>query len=74
MNESYALPDSRVYLLIDTGSGPWEVWDGFRLSVFEDIRVSRVGTVTADRVEFGQSDRTDFRRVVLKASAVVSHV
>lgn len=72
MNQSYAMPDSRVYLLIEVGRHVWEVWDGFRSSVVDQVRVSKVGVMTPDRVEFKHSDRTDFRRAVLSASTVVS--
>lgn len=72
MGRAYALPDSRVYLLTAVNSSHWEIWDGFRFSVFEDIRVSRIGMMTSDRVEIKHSDRTNFHRTVIRASTVVS--
>lgn len=74
MSRAYVLPDSRVYLLIETDDASWEIWDGFRLSVTEDVQVSRVGVVTPDRVEIKPSDRTNLQRVVLRASTVVCTV
>lgn len=72
MGQTYVLPDSRVYLLVKINDNIWEVWDGFRLTVFEKIRVSTVGLMTSDRIEIKQSDRTNFEDVVLQASTVVS--
>lgn len=74
MNRIYVLPDSKVYLLIKVNNDLWEIWDGFRLSVSEGVRVSKVGTAITDRVEIRQTDRSNFQRVVLKASTVVSLV
>lgn len=74
MSQSYVLPDSRVYLMIEIdNNNVWEVWDGFRASVSDEIRVSKVGTMTSDLVEIKYSDRTNFRRVALKASTAVSN-
>ncbi|VVC30077.1 Ionotropic glutamate receptor [Cinara cedri] len=67
----HVLPDSRVYLLIETGNDFWEVWDGFRSGVSEEIKVSRVGAVTSNQAKIEDSDRTNFRRVTLKASTVI---
>jgi len=72
MNQAYVMPDSRVYLLIEVDRHVWEIWDGFRLSVTEEVQVSRVGVMTPDRVEIKSSDRTNFKRVVLSTSTVVS--
>lgn len=72
MSRAYALPDSRVYLMVKVGKGRWEIWDGFRFNVYGDFRVSRVGTVTSDRVEVKYPDRTNFYGTVLRASTVVS--
>lgn len=71
---TYILPDSRVYILVETKDNLWEVWDGFRLSVAEDIQVSKIGVTAPDRLEMNISDRTNFQRVVLRASTVVSLV
>lgn len=72
MSQSYVLPDSRVYLMIKIDNNMWEVWDGFRISLSEEIQVSNIGIVSADAVKIKYSDRTNFQRVVLKASTVVS--
>jgi len=72
MDQSYVMPDSRVYLLIEVDRNVWEIWDGFRLSVAKEVQVSRVGVMTPERVEIKLSDRTNFKRVVLSASTVVS--
>lgn len=72
MNQAYVMPDSRVYLLIEVNRNVWEIWDGFRLSVSKEVQVSRVGVMTPERVEIKLSDRTNFKRVVLSASTVVS--
>lgn len=72
MGQNYVLPDSRVYLLIKINDNNWEMWDGFRLNVFEEVRVSRVGLMTSDRIEIQHSDRTNFENIVLQASTVVS--
>lgn len=72
MNQTYVLPDSRVYLLIKIDNDLWEIWDGFRLSVSESVQVSKVGTMTPDRVEIRQTKRSNFHSIVLKASTVVS--
>lgn len=68
------MPDSRVYLLIEVDRNVWEIWDGFRLSVTEEVQVSRVGMMTPDRVEIKRANRTNFKRVVLSASTVVSPI
>ncbi|XP_022170942.1 uncharacterized protein LOC111034171 [Myzus persicae] len=72
MNRAYVMPDSRVYLLIEVDRNVWEIWNGFRLSVTEEVQVSRVGVMTPDRVEIKRSVRTNFRRVILSASTVLS--
>lgn len=74
MSDAYVMPDSRVYLLIETDHNFWEVWDGFRLNVSEEIQVSQVGIMTPDRVEIKLSDRTNFHRIGIRASTVVSHM
>lgn len=74
MSQTYVLPDSRVYLLIRIDNDLWEIWDGFRLSVSERVQVSKVGKMTPDRVEMRKTNRSNFHRVVLKASTVVSFV
>jgi len=74
MNQAYMMPDSRVYLLIEVDRNVWEIWDGFRLSVTEEVQVSRVGVMTPDRVEIKRANRTNFKRVVLSASTVVSPI
>jgi len=74
MNQAYVLPDSTVYLLIEVDRNVWEIWDGFRLGVTEEVQVSRVGVMTPDRVEIKRSDRTNFKRMILSASTVVSSI
>jgi len=74
MNQAYVMPDSMVYLLIEVDRNVWEIWDGFRLSVTEEMQVSRVDVMTPDRVEIKRSDRTNFKRVILSASTVVSPI
>lgn len=71
MSQSYVLPDSKVYLIIEINDNTWEVWDGFRISLSDEIRVSNIGIVSPDAVKIKYSDRTNFHQIVLKASMVV---
>lgn len=72
MGEAYVLPDSRVYLLVRVDDNIWEVWDGFRLKTAGEIRVSKIGEMTPNRVEINISHRANLQRTVLNSSAVVS--
>lgn len=72
MNQCYVLPDSRVYLIIEIDNNMWEVWDGYRISLSNEIRVSKIGIMTPNAVKIKYSDRTNFHQIVLNASMVVS--
>lgn len=75
LSEAYVLPDSNVFLLIDTASG-WEIWEGFKVGKMERIRVNRHGIVTSDGIYFDKNDSISFksnlRGITLKATTVVS--
>jgi len=75
LNEAYVLPESNVFLLIDTASG-WEIWEGFKVGKMERIQVNRHGMVTSDGIYFEKNDSISFksnlRGITLKATTVVS--
>jgi len=75
LSEAYILPDSNVFLFIDTASG-WEIWEGFKVGKMERIRVNRHGIVTRDEIYFDKNDSISFksnlRGITLKATTVVS--
>lgn len=77
LNKSYVLPESNVYLLIETDDNyAWEIWAGFKVSKMEKIQVHRHGIVTSDGIELNNNDsillKSDLRDITLKATTVVS--
>lgn len=80
LDGAYVLPESNVFVLVATdnaGTGrAWDVWEGFKISKTERIRVYRHGTVMGDmRAQFDSNRsmavRTDLLGVTLKATTVV---
>lgn len=75
LSEAYVLPESNVFLFIDTASG-WEIWEGFKVGKMERIQVNRHGMVTSDGIFLAKNDSISFksnlRGTTLKATTVVS--
>jgi len=75
LSEAYVLPESNVFLFIDTADG-WEIWEGFKVGKMERIRVNRHGMVTSDGLYLAKNDSISFksnlRGITLKATTVVS--
>lgn len=80
LNGAYVLPESNVFMLVATdnvGTGhAWDVWEGFKISKTERIRVYRHGTVMGDmRAQLdgnrSMAVRTDLLGITLKATTVV---
>ncbi|XP_029347273.1 glutamate receptor ionotropic, delta-1-like [Acyrthosiphon pisum] len=75
LSEAYVLPESNVFLFIDTPSG-WEIWEGFKVGKMERIQVKRHGMVTSDGIYFEKNDSISFksnlRGITLKATTVIS--
>lgn len=77
LNKSYVLPESNVYLLIETDDNyAWEIWEGFKVSKMEKIQVHRHGIMTSDSIELNNNDsillKSNLRGITLKATTVVS--
>lgn len=80
LDGAYVLPESNVFVLVATDNagmgGAWDVWEGFKTSKTERIKVYRHGTVMGDmRAQFdgnrSMAVRTDLLGVTLKATTVV---
>lgn len=75
LSEAYVLPESNVFLFIDTTSG-WEIWEGFKVGKMERIQVNKHGVVTSDGLYFEKngsiSFKSNLRGITLKATTVVS--
>lgn len=76
LSESYILPESNVYLLIETDDYAWEIWEGFKVSKIEKIQVHIYGIVTNNGLELNNNDsislKSDLQGITLKATTVVS--
>lgn len=76
LSGAYVLPESNVFLFVETDGDAWEIWEGFKVSRTGKVLVFKHGTVTGDGplelADDSVSLRTDLRGVVLKATTVVS--
>ncbi|XP_050421371.1 uncharacterized protein LOC126833853 [Adelges cooleyi] len=73
LRDAYVLPDSRVYLFSQTDQDAWEIWEGYRISYREKIRVFQSGMATTNNLCLNDSnaERMNFRGNVLKATTVI---
>lgn len=72
--DAYFLPDSGVFLFQEIDGGDrWEIWNGFRASKSDKIRVFKTATTSPDYYETSDSDdeKRDFRGITLKSTTVV---
>ncbi|VVC30079.1 Ionotropic glutamate receptor [Cinara cedri] len=78
LSEAYVLPESNVFLLVQTNDrdSSWDIWEGFKVSKTERIRVYRHGSASVNRLEVLDNNsvslRSDLRGITLKATTVIS--
>lgn len=73
-NDAYVLPDSSVFLVQETGDNVWEVWNGFKASKSDTIRVFKIGTASPNFLNISgllYEEKRNFRGITLKANSVV---
>lgn len=73
LGEAYILPESNVLLFVETADDAWEIWEGFRVSKTDKIRVNKHGFVTSSALQLNNSIpiKADLRGITLKATTVV---
>lgn len=74
LGEAYVLPDAGVFLFQKTGQKDlWYIWNGFRASKSDTMRVYKIGTASPERLEIDdlRDERRDFRGITLKVNTVV---
>lgn len=75
LNEAYILPESNVFLFVKIDDQTWEIWEGFKVSLMEKLKVYKHGTVSKNELELitnSVSLRTNLQGITLKATTVVS--
>jgi len=70
---AYVLPDSGVFLFLETYNDVWDIWSGFRASKSDTIRVFEYGTASSNRLTIRElhEERRNFRGITLKSTTVV---
>ncbi|VVC30078.1 Ionotropic glutamate receptor [Cinara cedri] len=74
LGEAYVLPDSGVFLFQMTGQKDfWHIWNGFRASKSDTMRVYKIGTASPESLEIDdlREERRDFRGITLKVNTVI---
>lgn len=72
--DAYVLPDSGVFLFQEIHDNVWEIWNGFRASKLDTIRVFKIGIVSSNyfyTIDDLNGERSDFRGITLKSTTVV---
>lgn len=75
LGDAYVLPDSGVFLFQEIDNDVWEIWNGFRFSKSDTLRVFKIGSASPNNLMINVNDlyavSRNFRGVTLKANAVV---
>lgn len=73
LGDAYVLPDSGVFLFLEIDNDVWEIWNGFRFSKLDIMRVFKVGSASSIYLNVNDlyAERRNFREVTLKANTVV---
>ncbi|XP_050546128.1 uncharacterized protein LOC126908257 [Daktulosphaira vitifoliae] len=76
MDRTRILPDSRVYLLTKVSQDVWEIWDGFRSNINEEVRVTKIGTVMEFNVimNYSNPNRLNWQKTIIKSAGVRNYV
>lgn len=75
LSSAYILPDSGVFLFQEIDNNLWNIWNGFRTSKTDSLRVFKMGTASPDdlNLDFNvlKIERGNFRGITLKSTTVV---
>lgn len=73
LGDAYVLPDSGVFLFQEIDNDVWEIWNGFRFSISDTMRVFKIGSTSPNNLNANDlyAERRNFHGVTLRANAVV---
>lgn len=73
LDNAYILPDSDVFLFQKIDIDVWEIWNSFRFSKSDTIRVFKIGSASPNYLEMNDlyTEKRDFCGITLKANTVV---
>lgn len=73
--DAYVLPDSGVFLFQEVDDNVWTIWNGFRASKTDQLRVFGIGSGSPNHFNVNSfvlnEQRNDFLGVTLKSTTVV---
>lgn len=74
LGNAYVLPDSSVFMFQKINNNIWEIWNGFRTSELDSMRVFKVGLASPNHLilnDVSVNERRNFRGTTLRTNTVV---